>query len=309
MRVRDDATLESHEYAVRVRGQEVARGRVVPGHYLAIDTGEAAGELGGMETREPAFGLPARWIDDSARARAEALGYTVVDAESVLATHLTEVVRQHAADLLTRQDVRLLLDQLKERNAAVVEELVPDVLSVGEVQRVLQTLLREGVSIRDLGTILEAIGDRARVTRDVAQLAEHARRALGRTIVAPYLDGDVLRAWTVDPALEQELAEAIVQTADGELLALAPERARALAERLRAVASEREGEGQVVLCSSRVRRHLRRVAEAVAPRLAVIAFSELPSNVKVENAGVIGLPEAADEHNSGVEPTGAAHAR
>ncbi len=309
VRVRDDATLESHEYAVRVRGQEVARGRVVPGHYLAIDTGEAAGELGGMETREPAFGLPARWIDDSARARAEALGYTVVDAESVLATHLTEVVRQHAADLLTRQDVRLLLDQLKERNAAVVEELVPDVLSVGEVQRVLQTLLREGVSIRDLGTILEAIGDRARVTRDVAQLAEHARWALGRTIVAPYLDGDVLRAWTVDPALEQELAEAIVQTADGELLALAPERARTLAERLRAVASEREGEGQVVLCSSRVRRHLRRVAEAVAPRLAVIAFSELPSNVKVENAGVIGLPEAADEHSSGVEPTGAAHAR
>ncbi|SEH14611.1 flagellar biosynthesis protein FlhA [Thermoleophilum album] len=308
VRVRDDATLDSHEYVIRVRGSEVARGRLMPGHQLAIDTGEVAGEVAGVETREPAFGLPARWIEESARPHAEALGYTVVDAESVLATHLTEVVRRHAADLLTRQDVRLLLNQLKERNAAVVEEVVPDVLTVGEVQRVLQGLLREGVSIRDLGTILEAIGDRARINRDPAQLIEYARQALGRTIVEPYLDGDVLRAATLDPALEQELAEAVVQTADGELLALPPERTRALAERLRELVGERS-EPRVLLCSSRVRRHVRRLAEAVAPQLAVCAFTELPPSVRVENVAVIGLPQSADGMETGVETTGAIGAR
>src|SRR3712207_6381655 len=158
------------------------------GHQLARDPGDAMGQLPGVPTTEPAFGLPAVWIPDSSRAEAEALGYTVVDAESVIVTHLTETIRANAADLLTRQETRHLLDQLKEVNAAVVEEVVPDMLTLGEVQRVLQALLHEGVSIRDLGAVVEAIGDKARLTRDPAMLAEYARQALGRTIVAPYLD-------------------------------------------------------------------------------------------------------------------------
>src|SRR3712207_6369974 len=153
-----------------------------------MDPGDAFGQLPGVPTTEPAFGLPAVWIPEASRAEAEALGWTAVDAESVVVTHLTETIRAHAADLLTRQETRHLLDQLKEVNAAVVEEVVPDVLSLGEVQRVLQALLREGVSIRDLGAVVEAIGDKARLTRDPAMLAEYARQALGRTIVAPYLD-------------------------------------------------------------------------------------------------------------------------
>ena len=229
VRIRDDVGLDSHEYVMRVRGTEVARGGVLAGHQLAMDPGDAIGQLNGVPTTEPAFGLPAVWIADSSRAEAEALGWTVVDAESVMVTHLTETIRAHASELLTRQETRELLDQLKEVNAAVVDEVVPDVLSLGEIQRVLQALLREGVSIRDLGAIVEAIGDKARLTRDPAMLAEYARQALGRTIVGPYLDAEGIAARDrLDPALEQEVAEALVQTADGEFLAMEPMRATAL---------------------------------------------------------------------------------
>ena len=181
MRIHDDVTLDSHEYAIKVRGGEVARTRIIPGHRLAMNPGDARARASrGIPTIEPAFGLPAVWIEEGARAEAEALGYTVVDAESVIVTHLTETIRRHADELLTRQETKKLLDTLKEQNAAAVEEVVPDKLGVGEVQRVLQHLLREGVSIRDLGTILEAIGDRAALTRDPASLAEYARQALAR---------------------------------------------------------------------------------------------------------------------------------
>ena len=182
VRIHDEVGLDSHEYVFKVRGAEVARGRIMAGHQLAMDPGDAGGALAGIPTTEPAFGLPAIWIADGQRAEAEALGYTVVDGESVIVTHLTETIRRHAAELLTRQDVRQLLDQLKETNAAVVDEVVPDVLSLGEVQRVLQSLLPEGVSIRDLGTIVEAVGDKARVTRDPAcSPSTPARRSAARS--------------------------------------------------------------------------------------------------------------------------------
>ena len=229
VRIHDELALDSHEYVVRVRGTEVARSRITPGHQLAMDPGDAFGQLPGLPTIEPAFGLPAVWIPEAGRAEAEALGYTVVDAESVIVTHLTETIRAHAADLLTRQETRQLLDQLKEHNAAVVEEVVPDVLSVGEIQRVLQALLREGVSVRDLGPVVEAVGDKARLTRDPSVLAEYARQALARRIVAPYVDAEgALRAIALDPAVEREVADAIAQTPDGEVLAMDPTRAQAL---------------------------------------------------------------------------------
>ncbi|CAA9516782.1 MAG: Flagellar biosynthesis protein FlhA [uncultured Solirubrobacteraceae bacterium] len=291
VRIRDDVSLDSHEYVMRVRGVEVARGGVMAGHHLAMDPGDAMGQLAGVPTTEPAFGLPAVWVLDASRAEAEALGWTVVDSESVLVTHLTETIRAHAAELLTRQETRELLDQLKEHNAAVVEEVVPDVLSVGEIQRVLQGLLREGVSIRDLGAIVEGVGDKARLTRDPAMLAEYARQALGRTIVAPYLDSEsALRAITLDPALEQEVAEGLVQTADGEFLALDPARAQALLE---ACAQQVDhalmlGGRPVLLCSARVRRHLRRLCEQRLPQMAVCSYNEIPAGVAVEAVGVVG---------------------
>jgi flagellar biosynthesis protein FlhA len=260
------------------------------GHHLALDPGDAVGTLDGVPTTEPAYGMAAVWIADSARAEAEALGFTVVDAESVIVTHLTETIRRHVADLLTRQDVRTLLDALKEHNAAVVEEVVPELLSVGELQRVLQALLREGVSIRDLGAIVESSGDRARLTRDPELLAEYARQALGRTIVAPYLDAErTLRCLSLDPAVEQEVSESIAQTPDGEYLAMDPSRAQALVHALSNHVEQAVARGRrpVLICSSRVRRHLRRLCEQALPQLSVCAYNEIAPGISVETIGVV----------------------
>ena len=295
VRIRDDVGLDSHEYVMRVRGTEVARGGVMAGHHMAMNPGDAMGQLPGIPTTEPAFGLPAVWIPESGRAEAEALGWTVVDAESVVVTHLTEMIRAHASELLTRQETRHLLDQLKEFNEAVVNEVVPDVLSLGEVQRVLQSLLREGVSIRDLGAVLEAIGDKARLTRDPAMLAEYARQALGRTITAPFLDHEgTLRVIALDPSLEQAMAEALVQTADGEFLAMDPNLAAQVVE---SAAEQVElaiaaGGRPVLLCSARVRRHLRQLCEQRLPQMAVCSYNEIAPGIGVETTGVIGAAQA-----------------
>ena len=290
VRIHDEIGLDSHEYVIKVRGAEVARGRTMAGHQLAMDPGDAVGQLPGVPTTEPAFGLPAVWIADAQRAEAEALGYTVVDQESVIVTHLTESIRGESSELLTRQETRQLLDQLKEHNAAVVEEVVPDVLSLGEIQRVLQSLLREGVSIRDLGVIVEAIGDKARLTRDPALLAEYARQALGRQITAPFLGPDrKLRAIALDPMVEQEVSESITATSDGEYLAMEPSRAQALVTALRdnSDTAATLGGRPVLLCSARVRRHLRRLSEQSIPQLAVCSYNEIAPGIRVETVGVV----------------------
>lgn len=290
VRIHDDLGMESHEYVVKIRGSEVTRGRIMPGHLLAMDPGDAVGKLHGIPTREPAFGLEAMWVHESARAEAESLGYTVVDPESVIVTHLTETIRSHAAELLSRQDVRTLLDRLKETNAAVVEEVVPETLSLGEIQRVLQSLLAEGVAIRDLGTIVEAIGDKARTTRDTSLLSEYARQALGRAITAPHLDEQLrLQAITLDPAIEQEVSTSITQTTDGEYLAMEPPRAQAIVGALRAQVDHASALGArpVLLCSARIRRHLRRLIAQAQAHLAVCSYNEIAPAINVETIGVI----------------------
>ncbi len=291
VRIHDELGMESHEYVFKVRGSEVARARIMPGHLLAMDPGDAAGGLQGIPTTEPTYGLPAVWVHSSDRAEAEALGYTVVDAESMIVTHLTETIRTHASELLTRQDVKTLLDRLKETNAAVVEEIVPEALTLGEIQRVLRALLAEGVPVRDLGTIMEAIGDKARITRDTGLLTEYARQALGRAITAPHLDERLcLQAITLDPAIEQEVATSITQTTDGEYLAIDPPRAQAIVGALRAQvdhASARGARNPVLLCSARVRRHLRRLIAQAQPHLPVCSYNEIAPGVNVETIGVI----------------------
>ncbi len=291
VRIHDEIDLDSHEYVFKVRGSEVARGRIMAGHQLAMDPGDVGGALPGIPTTEPAFGLPAIWVQESLHAEAEALGYTVVDGESVIVTHLTETIRRNAAHLLTRQDVKQLLDQLKETNEAVVTEVVPDVLSLGEIQRVLQALLSESISIRDLGAIVEAVGDKARITRDPGLLSEYARQALGRAITAPHLDGQqTLHAITLDPAVEQEVATSITQTTDGEYLAMEPARAHAVLGALRAEsdqAAARGGSRPVLLCSARVRRHIRRLVEQTVPHLAVCSYNEIAPGINVETIGVV----------------------
>lgn len=292
LRVHDDPLLDAHEYVIRVRGAEVARYHLVPGHLLAIQSGPVVAPIQGLATTDPAFGLPAVWIPESERAQAEALGYNVVDAETVIITHLTETIRRSVAQLLTRQETKKLLDALKEENEAAVEEIVPETLTVGDVQRVLQALLSEGVAIRDLGTILEAIGDKARMgVRDTAALAEYARQALGRALTQPFLDESrTLHVLTLDPALEASLAESLTETADGIQLALDPARAEQLVREILEQLQDAQSKGvyrPVLLCSERLRRHLHALLEQAAPTLPVIAYQEVSPGLRVETVAQI----------------------
>ena len=288
IRIRDNMELDANAYLVRIKGVEVGRGQLMPTHYLAMDSG-ATTRIQGIETREPAFGLPALWIAPGDRLAAEQAGYTVVDASAVLATHLTEIIRRHAADLLGRQETRTLLDKVKEEFPAVVEELVPELLSVGEVQRVLQNLLREGIPIRNLVVILELLADAARTSRDLAFLTEAVREGLAAQICQLYAsEGGVLAALTLDPALEEELREALQ---DGQTLAWAPQRAQLFLDRLARAyeAAVARGHNPVLLCPPALRRHLRQLTMRPLARLPVVAYSEVAPGVEVRAVGMVTL--------------------
>lgn len=292
IRIRDNVRLSSHEYAVKIRGVEVARWSLLPGQLLAMDPGTAGLPLDGIATNEPSFGLPAVWIGEAQREQAEVSGYTVVDATSLIVTHLSEVIRLNAADLLGRQDTRALLDGLKERLPAPVEELVPDLMTVGEVQRVLQSLLAEGVAIRDLVTILETLGDKAKLTKDGAILAEYCRQALGRSICARFVDeSGTLRVITVDPELDREIAESVARTDDGSAVTLDSARVGLIIDALRARVDDAKliGAPPVVLCSGATRRHLKALTTHALPSLSVLSYHEILPSVRVEPVGLVAL--------------------
>lgn len=292
VRVRDNLQLQPNEYVVKLRGVEVARGEVMPNHFLAMSAGLAEGEVEGIPTTEPAFGLPALWIAPAQKERAELLGYTVVDPPSVLTTHLTEVIKANAATLLGRQDTQQLLNNLKTEYPAVVDELVPNLLTLGEVQKVIQNLLKERVPVRDLVTILETLADHARTTRDPDNLTEYVRQALARTISIMYRNGDgLVHVITLSPRTEQLLADALKQTEQGMMIALEPVLAQRLLQRL---ASEMERVAQmgyvpVLLCSSRIRLSLRRLTERVLPNLVVLGFTEVAQGVDVNAEAMVGI--------------------
>jgi flagellar biosynthesis protein FlhA len=290
IRIRDNIELGSHDYAVKIRGVELARAALEPGQVLAINPGTAEGHLDGVVTTEPAFGLPGIWIGEAQREAAELSGYTVVDPASLVVTHLSEIIRRNAADLLGRQDTRALLDGHKERFPAPVEELVPDLMSVGEVQRVLQGLLRESVPVRDLGTLLETLGDKAKLTKDTPILVEYCRQALGRTICARFVDEtDTLRAITLDPALDREIAESVMRTEDGVMVSMDPSRVSEILERLKeqvdAVAAV--GIPALILCSGASRRHLKALSTHLLPGLTVLSYHEIQPNIRIEPVGLV----------------------
>ncbi len=290
VRVRDNLQHAPNAYVVKLRGVEIARGTLQPGQFLAMDPGTAEGDIPGIETHEPAFGLPAKWITPAYKERAELLGYTVVDAESVLATHLTELVKRFAPDLLSRQDTQNLLENLRQEYPALVEDLVPSTLTVGEVQEVLQNLLAERVSIRDLVSVCETLATQGRVTRDIDLLTEYARAALARQISRQYADdGGTLHVITVGPRTEDEIAQSIQQTDHGNQIAMAPWQSQRL---IGVVATEIEriaasGRDPIILCSSRIRLALRRLLERRLPNVVVLSFAEVTSQTAVEAVGNI----------------------
>ena len=281
IRIRDDIAIGTHEYAIKVRGTQVAKGEVLPRHLLALDTGGVVAPIEGIDTVDPSFGLPARWIAPRLRADAEALGYAVVDATTMVATHLMETLKGHAADLLGRQDVQEMLDAVKRSNPALVEELIPERVSLGIVHRVLQRLLRERVPIRDLVTILEAIGDGLDVSKDPDQLTEHARRALGPVIARlhAHADGNV-RAIALGARLEATLTGLFSQRGTGPMLA--PEQLVAVLRDLQRISSEGpDGRVLPLIVPPALRLGVRRLVEPVMPKLPVLSLAELPPTVQI----------------------------
>jgi flagellar biosynthesis protein FlhA len=294
IRLRDNLQLATNEYRFLIKGNTAAQGQLMPGHWLAMNATNTKTTLKGIPTVEPVFQLPATWVTDVERKTAEVAGYTVVDAASVLVTHLSETVRRHCHEILTRQDVQTLLDNLKQTNPAVVNELIPTQLTVGQVQRVLQNLLAEGISIRNLAGILEKVSDCAAFTKNPDELSEYARRALGAQITKPYQgDNGSLRAITMDPRLEQQLSQGVRQSATEVALVIEPRLARHVVETLSRVAQQMLSAGQppVVLCAPQLRLAFRRFFENTLADLAVLSYSEVPARVHIQNAAVIPSPE------------------
>jgi flagellar biosynthesis protein FlhA len=283
IRVRDNVQLDPNTYRVMLSGQEIARGTLRAGQFLAMDPSGTAAPIPGIDTTEPAFGLPARWIAESDKDRAELLGYTVIDAASVLITHLTEVLKKVAGELLSRDDVKSLVDNLKKTSPAVVEELIPGQMTLGQVQRILAGLLKEGVTIRNLQTILEALADAAGETKDARQLTEHVRARLARTIVEPHLDaGGTLHAAFLDPDLERNLAEAlagndgVANLPNGFLGRFVDRTAEALS------AMARSGRDPVLVTRASLRPFLAEAIAGVIPNAAVLSYQETTPAKKVE---------------------------
>ena len=292
IRIRDNMQLGSESYALKIRGTEVARGQLMAGRFLAINSGGSRETLPGIATKEPTFGLPAVWIEEAQKPAAERLGFTVVDLPSVVATHLTELIRAHSSELLTRQDVQRLVENVKKDNAAVVEELIPGLMPLGDVQKVLQNLLRERVPIRDLGGILEALADHARLTKDTDLLTEHARQSLFRVITRQHLSSDgAIHAVTLDPRLEQQLMNSVARGDGGGFLSLDPRQAQKLLLALSRQVEQlnRQGHPPLVLCSPTVRPYFKRLLDKVLPSLTVLSFNELDPKTTIESAGTVSL--------------------
>jgi flagellar biosynthesis protein FlhA len=297
VRVRDNLQLRPNSYLVKIYGLEVAQAEVMVSRLLAMNPGTATAPIDGIPTTEPAFGLPALWIGENARAEAEMAGYTVIDPTSVIATHLTELIKAHSPDLLGRQETSALLDNIKSHYPVVVDELVPGLLTVGEVQRVLQNLLRERIPIRNLVMILETLADAARVSKDIDYLTEKVRAALARHISAEYAENGLLSVITVDPRLESLLGEAVRRGEDAFALLDPNTVSRIYTSLTRQIAvAQNAGLQPIVLCSPSVRLALKRLTERAAPQLVVLSYSEIAPGLKVESIGQItAIEETADK--------------
>ncbi len=298
IRIRDDITLPPNEFAVKLKGMEIGRGEVLPDHLLAIDSGTVSERVGGMETREPAFGLPAVWIAPEQRHDAQHRNYTVVECSSVISTYLTELIKQYADDLLTRQQVGRLLDNLKERSPKLIEELFPNVLKPGDVQRVLQGLLRERVPIGDLETILETMGTWAARTKDPDILVEYARNALARTLChQSKADDGRIHCVTLDPSIEEVISRSVERSDQGAVLTMPPALQRRIVAALRGelerATPAAKGRLPVVLVPPQIRMWVRRLIESVLPQATVLSYNEVVRGFEVESHGMVVMKDEA----------------
>ena len=290
IRLRDNIQLNPNQYIIKIKGIQVSEGEILFDHYMAMNPGYVEEEITGIPTFEPSFHLPAIWITEGQRERAESLGYTVVDPPSIIATHLTEIIRQYIAELLTRQDVQNLINNLKESNPSLVEELIPKLLGLGEVQKVLQNLLKEGISIRDLVTILETLADYAPTTRDTDILTEYVRQNLKRAISTKYFPAhETTSVVTLDPKIEQEIMGSVKQTENGAFLNLDPARSRAIIDAVGKEIQKLEnlGKSPIIITSPIVRMYFKRLTEDYYRDLVVVSYNEVESNVELQSVGMV----------------------
>ncbi len=288
IRVRDNMGLKPNQYVIKLKGIEIGQGELLADHYLAMDPGTVVQPVPGLETREPAFGLPALWVTSADREQAELAGYTVVDAPAVIATHLTEMIRRHSYELLGRQEAKQLIDLIKDSHPAVVEEL-QRALSLGEVQKVLQNLLREGISIRDLVTIMETLADYGGSTKDLEVLTEYVRAALARSISRQLGLAGKARVITVHPDLENRIARAVDKQPGGTYLNLEPEVIHRILGAVTRLAGDMAALGSVpiVLTSPPIRPYFKRITERSLPKLVVLSYNEIDPNLEVEAVGMV----------------------
>jgi len=289
IRLRDNIQLGTNTYSIKIKGVEIARGEVMADHLLALSSGDVEEEIYGIPTVEPTFGLPALWIPKSDREEAEILGYSTVDPPSVIATHLTEIIKRYGHELLNRQQVQTLVENLKKTQPALVDEVVPKIFSLGEIQKILANLLSENVPIRDMATIIETLGDYGNLTRDTDLLTEYVRQSLKRSISKRFIPDDVAYAITLDPSLEQLIIDSTKQSEHGAYLAIEPVQVHTIFDRLRTIIENMRNKGRtpVILTSPLVRRQFRKITEQISPELAVLSYNEIESSVEVYSEGVV----------------------
>ncbi len=292
VRIRDNIQLQPNEYRLKIKGNEMARGELLLDHYLAMSPGIEDDSVVGIETIEPSFGLPAKWITEEMKERAEIFGYTVVDPPSVVSTHITEVIKTNAHELLGRQETKQLIDHIKESYPILVEEVTPAPLSVGEVQKVLAKLLKENVSIRNLPVIFETLADFGKITSDTDVLGEYVRQALARQITFQYVsESESLKVATLSGKVEKKIADAIQQTENGHYLSLDPTISQRILESIATQVEQFSMVEQtpIILCSPAVRMYLRQLTGRYFPKVPILSYNELEANVEVQSIGVVNL--------------------
>ena len=288
--IKDNLQLSPNQYSFSLKGVEVASSEMLPGHYMAMDPGMVTETIKGVPTVEPAFGLPAIWITEDKKERAQIAGYTVVDCTTVMATHISEIIKQHAHELIGRQEVQDLLDNLKKTYPKLVEELVPDIVSLGTIMRVLQNLLGEGISIRDLRTILESMADWAPVTKDTDILTEYVRHSLARTISNDLAIDGVIPLITLDKQTENEIAQSVQHKETGAYLTIDPAKAQLILDSIgEALPLFEGGQQPTLLAAPQIRPHVRKLTERYYPQLVVLSHNEVLPNIKIKSLGAINL--------------------
>ena len=292
VRIRDNIQLRPNEYRIKIKGSTAASGDLLLDHYLAMSPGEDDGTIEGIDTVEPSFGLPAKWITEEVKEQAEILGYTVVDPPSVVSTHLTEAIKAHAHELIGRQETQQLIDHLKESYPILVDEVTPNPLTVGEIQKVLAKLLKEGVSIRNLPIIFETLADFGKMTSDTDLLTEYVRQALAKQITRQFTEeGESLKAITLSGKIEKLVADSVQQTEHGNFLSLDPMDSQRILEAMAGQVEEVSFMQQtpIILCSPAIRMYIRQLAERYFPQLPILSYNELEPSIEVQSIGVVNL--------------------